>query len=186
MSDGPLAIFQAYLLLIGPHWHSRERLPMHHGSSLHCSWARPLLQLCVSCASQRVLVMNCCRWMLIWNSLRAFVVIQCGKSASFQGSGPRHLPCSLKCELRRSDQFGVCCWCEESLSGLLKVTTELLPRDAAVRSHPVHLGPPLIWCLLKNVHLWQVQIYSVLATISAWRLSFTKKNCRVLRFPCVN
>lgn len=37
MSDGPLAILRAYLLVIGPHWHSSERLPMHLTSSLGCS-----------------------------------------------------------------------------------------------------------------------------------------------------
>lgn len=37
MSVSLLAISQAYLLLIGRHWHSSERLPMHHTSSLVCS-----------------------------------------------------------------------------------------------------------------------------------------------------
>lgn len=56
MSDGPLAIFQAYLLLIGPHWHSSERLPMHHTSSLDRFKSPAASSVCVY---RWILVMNC-------------------------------------------------------------------------------------------------------------------------------
>lgn len=49
MSDSLLAIFQAYLLLIGSHWHSSKKLPMHHTSSLDCSeWDCSMVCVCTA------------------------------------------------------------------------------------------------------------------------------------------
>lgn len=154
---------------------------MHHTSSLDRSEVGPLQHLWVN---ERVCVCVYTTGFLLWTvsvwgsgkcwsevCVCVFVIrrsSECEKCVCvFSGFlSPWHLTCSVKCEHRRSDQFRVWCWCEETSTCFFKVTTDLIPADAewqkAACNHPVHLAPLQISQPVKTVHLWQDHIHYIL------------------------
>lgn len=160
MSDSLLAIFQAYLLLIGSHWHSSKKLPMHHTSSLDCSeWDCSMVCVCTAgCLlwTPRVYELSKC-WsevcVCVCISQRQWVSTVClCVRVCLQDFSLLHLTCFVKCELRRWDQFRVRCWCEETSTHFFKVITDLIPvnswrgKGSLQLSGPFRISLDLVAC----------------------------------------
>lgn len=121
MSDSLVAIFQAYLLLIGLHWHSSKKLPMHHASSLDRSLVGLQHVLCVRTRTRGTLLWTVTVYKSgkCWSEAVCVFVfrrsIDCERYAWVSADfSLLHLTCLVNYEVQRSNQFRVRCWCEET------------------------------------------------------------------------